>query len=798
MTAAGGADRAGAALGDASEAALAAPERGAGDLPRGVATAALGGLVLLFFAPGIFFGEVPVFRDLLVLVLPLRAYAAASIRAGRLPLWAPELFLGAPWLANYQSALLYPPSAILDLLPLPPALSLFLAFHLFVAAAGMTRFLVRRLGVERSAALLGGVVFAFGGFVASLLPLTNQLEVAAWAPWTIDAAEELAQRGGGAVFLRLTLFLVLGVLGGAPEAFLLTLVLLGARLLPALLRSETRRCAAAAGGAVILAVALGAVQLLPTLEYARATDRADVMPLASVAAESVAPRSLVQLFLPHVFDGGAPGLNADGIPLVWSLYLGVAPLLLALAAAASRRLVFWTGVFVVSAGLAAGTHLPLLPGLYAVAPRIVGAFRFPVKFFLLAHFAGSVLAAAGASRVLHRGDLPRGAAAAAGVAALGALVAVTAKTAPGALLASLGYALRPDLRGQTVAYLAAGVGLLGVRLAVLSLAFLGILRLRARGRLAPEWAVGLTALVTFAELLTVHRPPLAFTPWREIRAAIDPARLGLERSSRIFHYCTEGLGCMPDGAPGLGPWTSTIRAGEDVSERAISLAAALVPDVPLIDGFSAVAGSDGFATRDQRAFYRALALLPRERALHLLAALGVDRLVGQQPLGPALPLRFRGPSVAVHVLPDAAPRSYLAERELSAPDAGASLERVSAPDFRSGRDAVVIGSTAATAGGELLGVRFSPERVEARAILPAAGLWVVSDTWFPGWRATVDGRDAEILRVNGIVRGVRVPPGEHALVMRYEPESFRVGTAISLAAAAITLGIAAAALRGRS
>jgi uncharacterized membrane protein YfhO len=57
---------------------------------------------------------------------------------------------------------------------------------------------------------------------------------------------------------------------------------------------------------------------------------------------------------------------------------------------------------------------------------------------------------------------------------------------------------------------------------------------------------------------------------------------------------------------------------------------------------------------------------------------------------------------------------------------------------------------------------------------------VLSDNWYPGWKATVDGRDAPIERVDYMLRGVRVGAGVHRIEMRYEPTSYRIGWIVSL------------------
>ena len=87
--------------------------------------------------------------------------------------------------------------------------------------------------------------------------------------------------------------------------------------------------------------------------------------------------------------------------------------------------------------------------------------------------------------------------------------------------------------------------------------------------------------------------------------------------------------------------------------------------------------------------------------------------------------------------------------------------------------------------------RDEPQRVELTAVLRSPGLVVVADQFYPGWRLTVDGRPAEILRTNRAMRGVALPAGTHRLVFRYEPPSLRLGIALSLAGLAAWLALVA-------
>jgi uncharacterized membrane protein YfhO len=70
------------------------------------------------------------------------------------------------------------------------------------------------------------------------------------------------------------------------------------------------------------------------------------------------------------------------------------------------------------------------------------------------------------------------------------------------------------------------------------------------------------------------------------------------------------------------------------------------------------------------------------------------------------------------------------------------------------------------------------------------GLAVLGDNWFPGWRAKVDGKEADVERVDYLFRGVRVGAGTHRIELTYRPASWRIGwivTLVSIAGLALVL-----------
>ena len=93
-------------------------------------------------------------------------------------------------------------------------------------------------------------------------------------------------------------------------------------------------------------------------------------------------------------------------------------------------------------------------------------------------------------------------------------------------------------------------------------------------------------------------------------------------------------------------------------------------------------------------------------------------------------------------------------------------------------------------------VAHQPQLVRIRVETDSPGYLILTDTWFPGWRATIDGRPARVLRANYAFRAASIDPGRHEVIFQYTPASFRVGALVGAASAGALLVLLG--VRGRS
>ena len=390
-----------------------------------VAALLLAGFVLVLFARLLFTNRVLASGDILLYFYPYRDYAAAMLRSGHLPLWNPYVFLGAPFLANTQAAVLYPLHWPLLWLDVTKQIAWSAALHAWLLAFG-GYLLMRRLGGGWVAGLVAGLVLAGSGFYGGLIGHINQMNGAAWLPWALllvtSPPAPAARRGRGQLLLDgalLALVVALMVLAGHTQTAYINLFGAGVWALWLALepawqaRRDSRRAAlrrAHLGPLAVyaLGVMLGALlcgpQLLPTLELSGLGLRSGGLSFRDATSFSLPLRTLLWSLLPTY---GLTSLEARFDTPAWSefvAYLGLLGLALALLGA-------WVGrgraracgllLVILGLGLAIGRYNPGWFVLHAVVPGF-DLFRTPARWLMLYTLGGALLAGLGAHWLVAR------------------------------------------------------------------------------------------------------------------------------------------------------------------------------------------------------------------------------------------------------------------------------------------------------------------------------------------------------------------------------------------------------------
>ncbi|MDX2139523.1 MAG: hypothetical protein SF123_15670 [Chloroflexota bacterium] len=226
-------------------------------------------LTLAFFYPHITTDFVLARGDTFAYFYPYWQVRSEALMAGRLPLWAPELFMGVPLLANSQLGTFYPPNWLVAPLPLLDAMRLSMLLHVGWALAGAYLLARRAARLDRLPALTAAAVFAFGGYMLGRVEQINQLQGLSWLPWLLLILHHADTRPRRATLL-LALALGLQFFTGHTQTVFISGVGMGIYTLCLPGRWRRLRTLVIAS---LLALVLALPQLIPTIELTSVSNR---------------------------------------------------------------------------------------------------------------------------------------------------------------------------------------------------------------------------------------------------------------------------------------------------------------------------------------------------------------------------------------------------------------------------------------------------------------------------------------------------------------------------------------------
>jgi hypothetical protein len=771
----------------------------------------LAALSLWSFRDVALFDRVLYERDVHLVWEPTSAAFARAWRLGSWPLWDDSQGFGQSLAANPQAQLFYPPAWLAVVVPFSVYSAFYVVGHTLGSAWG--GFLLgRRLGCSPLAAFTAAALWTVSGPFLSSNTLWHHFAAAAWLPWVLLGFLALHRRRDATGVALASLAFAGQILAGSADLCALTLVAAAALVLVA--DGESARAKvltlARAAAAVVLALALTSPLWLTSLQTLRQSARSELA-ASSRTFWSVHPVGLFDLLLPVQIAGlplredARAALFDSREPFIPSLYLGLGalPLVAAGFTHPRRRLV---GMFAVLGLLALlvslGRHAPVYGALTVLLPPL-RILRYPVKALYLAAFAWSVLAGLGVDALREREPAPRRLAVLllALAATLGVVLAqapaITARVERRWLLAPVPPPTTHDL-GRHLALGAAALALAGFAVAK------GSLRVR-RG------ASAVLVAVAVADLVAALAPFVATAPrsFYAYRPAVLRA-LGGESVSRVYVYNYSAV--IGKAERHLGR-SSLLALRLDPALPATPVATALSLRSYLFPATAASWGLHygfdvdltGLAPREIVQLHQLLwATEDTPAQLRLLRLGSVSHLVtlhdaapeGLEPAGVFRELLEE--PVRLWRVPDPLPRILLVGgARVAAPLEALALIADGNADPR--QEVVLSEGEDVVAPADFRGsARFVEERpgvqkVEAEA--SHAGYLVVLDTFAPGWRAEIDGRDVPVLRANGVFRAIALPPGRHEIVCRYVPDPLVRAGVPALALFGALLGLVAYRLR---
>lgn len=766
------------------------------------------GLPLVLFWKLILGGRVLYWGTPVLQFYPWRQVAVEMVRAGAVPLWNHYLGNGAPLVANLQSAVFYPPNLIYLLVPVERAMGYSVVMH--VALAGLFMYLyARSIALSRFASLVAALSYMFSGFLISRLGFLSMANGAAWLPLFFFLAERLVRERSPAGILFLGAALGLGLLAGHVQLWYYGLWALGWYVL---YRSWQRdkplnfrfRIWLFFALAVLLGLAAAAMQVLPTLELTRLSQRSGGAEYDFAMTYSFWPWRLITLLAPDFFGHPAHG-DYWGYANYWEDcgYIGVLPLIFALVAivfwARRRRqagdspltprllslIPFFALLGLLSLLLAMGKNLPLYPLLFRWGPGF-GLFQAPARFLYLYTLGTAVLAGVGAELFLVRPPVGPSRVRRYTIV-IGLAILLAATTA------------RFFLPAVKLTFIAA----LG-RFALLLIISVGLLSLRGwmAGK-APQierWQMLVGVFIAVDLMLFGYG--LNPTTGPELYRATTASGAFLKEDSELFRtFAFEAADPRESFAyrVNFDRYFSFKDFGSEDVEHLLGLRETLIPNLGVMENIYSASNDDPLQVGPYLDLMEAIREAPPSMALRLLGLMNVRYILNDRSVADLIPVFADGDRVQIYRHEEALPRAYVVWRARIIPDSQELLSELMSSAFDPGREVLLeSGPQGANnkpptghPGADIRSLHYGPNRVKIGISLEQDGYLVLSDTFYPGWRAYVDGREVEILKANYAFKAVSLEAGSHVVLFEYRPLSFRAGLIISLAAwSAIAAGLA--------
>jgi hypothetical protein len=756
-------------------------------------------LASIFFAPVLFTDQMYWYRDFSMFYYGDKKLFVDALQQGHFLLWNPYKYCGVPYMANIVMASFNPLNLLFLVLPFHLGLKMFLMAHVYLAGASMY-WLLRLWKLEKIAALVGGIGFMFGGTYISNISNLPYLTSFTWIPTVFAVFHIAVTRHSWVWLLGSAMTLACQLFSGDPLTFLCTSVLLIPYFFIATgLPKNSKlwlRSAIWSGTLVGMVALLTAVQILPTWELMRESTRHTRIDYTEASSWSLSPVQLLQILCPalqgypterwygwigntlrsiHFSATGTSIIDhptAPDIPFFPSIFSGTVILVLCAAGLflpVTRLKWFLYAVVTFFTLIAMGFYTPLFYWLWNYVP-LVEKFRYPMKYFILAAFAMSALAAWNFSQLL------------------GSAGQYRRRILIGSGILLLAYLLLYLLPG----WVAKNPRLISIRLAAdqvqipVSFAPDALWRIVWHGGLAGLlvvilwWCItsnychakkiwGMTAILFLA--VPMIREGWHLSPTMPQKRYLETSWLGKTITDPLTRYHTV---------------FSLFQVNEQ--ERFVQDD----QDLFLYSGFGTRTAALGYF---QSSGYDA-AILSRWQQLdtvgfpfRMLYFSSTRYMVFDEQLyqqyGMNYPILSRYDEYRVCENPNCLDRVWFPPCVAYVPDLSESMNQIQNPLFFE-NTAYIEGfppsfqEYASSSQTSAKIIAYRPAEVIIEAQTQQARWLVLTDAFYPGWQCEVSGHATKIYPANILFRAVQIPAGKHQVRFFYKPVSFQIGWYISL------------------
>jgi hypothetical protein len=676
---------------------------------------------------------IPSYLDIYGYLYPLMGLVRDQYLKGILPLWNSYMFAGFPLMGSSQSAVFYPVSLIPALL-MPLHIAIKLDFVIHYALAGFFTFLyAKKIGMKISVSFAAGLLFAFMGFFMPLFPHFSVLRAGIWFPLIFYFFEDIRDKAEIKSAILAALVIALQIFGGHFQiCFYTYLVILVFVIFHFFYLKPEMRLRFL--GLSVLSFVLGIIIASPQLYAAM-----------ELYSRSVREKLTYEIFSSHAFPlNSVPALLFpflyDGKPLG---YIGQIPIILAIAALtigwrSNIHIRFWGIVAILALSLAVGDAFRPLNKLMFHFP-IYGSFRVPLRHIFEFSFSLSILSAFGASLILHSNEAKK---------CLSLLVILMITVLSMSLWAIFS-------TGNFTIFNS------GVYIPFISMLFLipAVLLIMKSGRYQ---------YFKYIFLVTILLEIISFTHIKWINTNV------------VDNYEADLFGQFKGGI-----YRVAFLKKDMVSTLALR------HGISIVDGYDPLILSEYNSLLDLKGigywpnwhfFVQNNMLLSMLNTKYIVLSPEWEIKVTNSPYK----LIRKNSSYLIYENMNCMPRASSVSKLIGIDNFEKLKEAIYTFQINPLSQAIVSDKDLKEIGmrdfaeGRVSILDYSHSKILLRTNFSGKGFVVLSDQYYPGWRAFIDGKPLKIYRTNGIMRGIVVPAGVHELVFKYQPQTIYLFIGISM------------------
>lgn len=707
--------------------------------------------------------------DVALQIYPWRSLSVEMMQKYELPLWNPYNFAGAPLLANIQSAPFYPFNIAYLVFPKEYAWSFLVIIQPVIAFWGMY-LLGRHYGLRRAPSVFSSFAYGLCLYMAVFLEYNTIGHVIALLPWSIFALENVFRTKKMRFVLIFVLSLVLSFLAGHLQVSFVTFGFIFVYAVFRAIAQRERDTAALVFLSFLAALCLSAPALLPAFELIENSARISQDYEFLVAKLLMQPYQLVMLFAPDIFGNPATrNFLPDETYPTKAAFIGILPLFFsavgALGLRKNKTVLFF--VFTALVCLLFLTRNPISELFFSFQIPLISTSS-PSNMWFIFSFSASILAGFGMQRFLK------------GESFLKEFLVFCALV--------ILFVLASFLFQRENIYLKQLV--IPTFILLFFIASLIFIKRFKKARLFICLAI---IVLTFFELAYLWHKFNPFSPLGTFYPRSDVVTF-LQGSSQNERFLGIGHGAI---SPNLHTKLNLFspEGYDPLYPRSYGEFIYSYEDGALLEDFSAGSRSNAslgniFGDGD---------LMKNEDRLKIIDALSVkfllDRVENGNTENSFPPERFRrvydkdGWIVYENLF--SLPRAYLVDEVVVSGKKNFG-EIFFSSDFDP-MTSVILEKKIDLPEGNLESkvepASYTQNKAEFRVDTTKDALFVLTDSYYPGWKVYVDGVEQKILRANHAFRGVFVPKGKHQIIFVYSPESFIYGVYVSIMGVVLVIGV---------